>query len=433
MCCSCRIISHPKDFLRPLATTREGLCFVVIVVVSRMKMSRWFQYRIISIFVWTLASFLLYFWYSYVYYEGLIRHTNEMVEIDEIIRPITDQLEDSHVKQSYVDETDNASVDTNYTTSETTTMIIPATTTMMTTTLKTTTPNPMEVYHFANEKVVVDGPVNPHPFTFTMNPSKLCKNLNVFLLVYIHSHPDNFDRRQIVRETWGNVSLYEKQTVIRVFVMGQTENTAHKHLLKMESLHYNDIIQEDFLDTYRNLTYKAVGALKWVTTYCSHAKMILKADDDAFVNMFVLLRHLQSRLKHGSYGQRTLACNAWYKSKVDRNGKWAVSVAERRHPFWPTFCQGLAYIMSPDVVSALYTISFDVPYLWMDDVYVTGFLAMKLGIQHHQITRMFVPENDLIRFISGSHWYKCLFSHVKNLNVTVSMWDALLSKPGLPL
>lgn len=382
-----------------------------------------------SIFAWTLVSFLLYFWYSYAYYESLVNQSNEMNELEERVRLIT-RL-DANIKPD-VNVTENSSVDSTWPTTATTMLSVPTTTS---TAAPTTTaiPNPMEEYHFADAKVAGNGSVNPHPFTFTMNPSKLCRNRDVFLLVYIHSHPDNFERRQIVRETWGNVTLYRKTVVVRVFVMGQTQNTAHKHLLKMESLHYNDIIQEDFLDTYRNLTYKAVGALKWVSTYCSHAKMILKTDDDAFVNMFVLLRHLQSRLEHGQYGQGTLACNAWYNSKVDRNGKWAVSVAERKHPVWPTFCQGLAYIMSPDVVSALYSISFDVPYLWMDDVYVTGFLAMRLGIKHHQITRTFVREKELIRFISGSHWYRCLFSHVKDLNVTVSMWNALLSKPGLPL
>lgn len=392
-----------------------------------MKMSRRFQYRIISIFAWTVLSFLLYFWYSYAYYESFVRQNNGLIELEEDIRLITST--NSNVKPD--DVIGATSEDMNSPTAATTVIAIPSTTAPR----RTTTINPMEEYHFAGSGIKVDGNglVNPHPFVFTLNPSRLCKNRDVFLLVYIHSHPDNFERRQIVRETWGNVTWYKKSVVLRVFVMGQTENTAHKHLLKMESLHYNDIIQEDFLDTYRNLTYKAVGALKWVTTYCSHARMILKTDDDAFVNMFVLLRHLQSRLQHGQYGQGTLACNAWYNSKVDRDGKWAVSKAERRHPVWPTFCQGLAYIMSPDVVSALYTMSFDVPYLWMDDVYVTGFLAMKLGLKHYQITRTFVRENELIKYISGSHWYRCLFSHVKDLNVTVSMWNALLSKPGLPM
>src|SRR6218665_1519917 len=382
-------------------------------------MSRRFHYRILSIFSWTLLSFLLYFWYSYA------KQNNGLIELEENIRLITSS--NSNVKAD--DVVDTTYEDINSPTTTTTVItVIPATTAPR----RTTTLNPMEEYHFTDVKVDDNGPVNPHPFVFIVNPSTLCKNRNVFLLVYIHSHPDNFERREIVRKTWGNVTWYKKTVVLRVFVMGQTENTAHKHLLKMESLHYNDIIQEDFLDTYRNLTYKAVGALKWVTTYCSHARRVLKTDDDAFVNMFVLLRHLQSRLEHGHYGHGTLACNSWKKGRVHRTGKWAVSTAERRHPGWPTFCQGLAFIMSPDVVSALYNISFDVPYLWMDDVYVTGFLAMKLGIKHQQLTRTFVGANQLIRLISGSQWYRCFFAHVHDLNVSVIMWKALISIPGLP-
>ncbi len=39
---------------------------------------------------------------------------------------------------------------------------------------------------------------------------------------------------------------------------------------------HRDIVQGSFMESYRNLTLKAVMALKWVTTYCSNAKYVIK-------------------------------------------------------------------------------------------------------------------------------------------------------------
>ena len=39
---------------------------------------------------------------------------------------------------------------------------------------------------------------------------------------------------------------------------------------------FGDIVQGSFIESYRNLTLKAVMALKWVTTYCTNAKYVIK-------------------------------------------------------------------------------------------------------------------------------------------------------------
>ena len=42
---------------------------------------------------------------------------------------------------------------------------------------------------------------------------------------------------------------------------------------------YNDVVIEDFQDTYPNLTLKSTFMLKWLTGRCSHAKFVMKVDD----------------------------------------------------------------------------------------------------------------------------------------------------------
>jgi len=51
-------------------------------------------------------------------------------------------------------------------------------------------------------------------------------------------------------------------------------------------------IQVNFEDSYRNLTLKAMSALAWIGKYCNRTRYVLKTDDDAYVNMRALLKHL---------------------------------------------------------------------------------------------------------------------------------------------
>ncbi len=46
--------------------------------------------------------------------------------------------------------------------------------------------------------------INPHVFEDTLHPGNICSGSDVFLLVYVHSAPENHKRRMIIRNTWGN-------------------------------------------------------------------------------------------------------------------------------------------------------------------------------------------------------------------------------------
>ena len=40
----------------------------------------------------------------------------------------------------------------------------------------------------------------------------------------------------------------------------------------------NDLVIEDFQDTYLNLTLKSTFMLKWLARRCSHAKFVMKVE-----------------------------------------------------------------------------------------------------------------------------------------------------------
>ena len=47
------------------------------------------------------------------------------------------------------------------------------------------------------------------------------------------------------------------------------------------------------MEHYRNLTYKHIMGLKWLSTFCSNARTVVKVDDDTFVNVFQLSTFLR--------------------------------------------------------------------------------------------------------------------------------------------
>ena len=111
--------------------------------------------------------------------------------------------------------------------------------------------------------------------------------------------------------------------------------------------------------------------------------LVMKADDDAFINMFSLLPRLNAGAEtnvtnltswwslSSSSRPKLLLCNAWHESLVAREGKWRIDTTEWRYTYWPTFCQGVAFIVTMNFIAAATHVVHRVPRLWLDDVSCT--------------------------------------------------------------
>lgn len=268
--------------------------------------------------------------------------------------------------------------------------------------------------------------VNPHSFANVINASALCEHMDdVFLVVYVHSAPGNQRRRMVIRQTWGDVSQYD--VIVRViFVMGVSTNDLENDELQFEADAYGDIVQDRFTDSYRNLTYKAIAALKWVSSCGSRSKFVLKTDDDIFVNIFILLKHLQLQVLrcYPQPCQGLLLCLVWENMAVMRDGKWKVEETEWKESTYPKYCSGSAFIMSTDVATSLLRASVEVPFFWVDDVYVTGLLPVRAGsISHTNYASHYLLDGkQLAEKFTGSQWYNYMFSHVHDLNSILAVW-----------
>ncbi|KAF2349038.1 Glycosyl transferase family 31 [Trinorchestia longiramus] len=158
--------------------------------------------------------------------------------------------------------------------------------------------------------------INPHHHRLLLNNDRLCdKGRKVSLFISVLSSVRHFEQRDAVRRTWGSgLSLAPLRARIAFFLASPPQQEAHvQSQITIEAQTYGDIIQEDFLDTYHNLTLKSIMALKWAEANCPQAEYFMKTDDDIFVNVPKLLTFLQEQSQLRDYfiaGEERFSANA---------------------------------------------------------------------------------------------------------------------------
>jgi hypothetical protein len=212
-------------------------------------------------------------------------------------------------------------------------------------------------------------------FAFQMNNYPCNGSGSLLLLVLVHSAPGNVDKRRTIRETWGRGAHRV------LFLLGAVQSPAAQAALEEENRAHRDLVQGRFVDSYRNMTYKHVMALKWTAYYCPGARYLLKTDDDVFVNSPALLDFLAQDLSPWG-ARRLILCEPFTFSYVKRShrSKWRVSPREYPGRMYPSYCAGWAVLYSPDVVFLLYREAQRAEYFWIDDVHITGTLAARANL-----------------------------------------------------
>ncbi|XP_023235638.1 beta-1,3-galactosyltransferase 5-like [Centruroides sculpturatus] len=234
-------------------------------------------------------------------------------------------------------------------------------------------------------------------FKFLLNSRKCDDQPKLFLIIFVHSSPTHFQRRATIRSTWGKDRTVAGKSVRLVFMLGTVNDLQLQQSIIREQQLFGDLVQGNFVDSYRNLTYKHVMGLKWVTYFCRQVKYILKTDDDVYVDIFQFISYLYAAF--GYFPSPNLMMCFVIPSpnpKRSQRSKWRVSFKEYRNQKYPPYCSGWAIVTSPDVVFRLYIESFRVPYFWVDDVYVSGILAQKLNIHHIDLTYKLAITNQKI-------------------------------------
>lgn len=236
---------------------------------------------------------------------------------------------------------------------------------------------PEKVYYSPRPRVV-----NTWNENFLISGQNICRDSQPYLLLLFLSIPKSGDKRAAIRETWTRVNEWPdfkvKIAIKTVFLFGKYADERENDLIVKENDKYGDVIVGNFVDSYRNLTLKVLTGLYWVRRYCAGAKFVAKIDDDTFVNMPLLYKHLETipQLNSPIFGY--LITN----STPERNGKYYISY--NAYPFntYPPYTTGNMYIARPETFSAILDVAKNQPWLDMEDVFITGILAKIANVSH---------------------------------------------------
>ncbi|XP_036997897.2 N-acetyllactosaminide beta-1,3-N-acetylglucosaminyltransferase 3 isoform X1 [Artibeus jamaicensis] len=211
-------------------------------------------------------------------------------------------------------------------------------------------------------------------------PSKCAQP--VFLLLVIKSSPHNYERREVVRRTWGSERAVRGLWLRRLFLVGtaQEPHEARKvnQLLALEARVHGDILQWDFYDTFFNLTLKQVLFLQWQEARCSNASFVLNGDDDVFAHTDNMVSYL---LDHNPD-------HHLFVGQLIQNGgpirapqsKYYVPKIVTQEEHYPPYCAGGGFLLSRFTAAALGRAARTLDLLPIDDVFL-GMCLQQEGLK----------------------------------------------------
>ena len=213
-----------------------------------------------------------------------------------------------------------------------------------------------------------------HNFNYVIDNPDICKqqdsSVPIEIIVFIFTTHARRQQRDTIRKTWISIAQKNQAPNIRyAFLLGGTKDESLSKAVIEENSSNHDIIKEDFVDTYQNLTYKTMMAYKWASTKCAHAQFVMKTDDDMYVNIpavFHIIRTHKDALQTSVGG----ACHQTAWPIRDKGSKWFASKKSYPNAKYPGFCSGTGYVTSMNVATKVFEISPQVPFFHLEDVYV---------------------------------------------------------------
>lgn len=212
------------------------------------------------------------------------------------------------------------------------------------------------------------------PSVILAPPRGFCDNHH-YLIIVITRAEEQEARRQFMA-TYGRFS--KRYNFVILFPVGLSNDEKVNIALRKEHENHSNILQTNFIDSYRNLTLKSYSYANYVRKNCTNVKAILKVDDDISWNVEKVLNFLEEIDPR----ENVLYCQTVLKPWVERqeNKRWYVSREVYPHEFFPEYCLSPFYAGTPVTFASLYSATSAVNHVWLDDVFSAGIVAQKAGV-----------------------------------------------------
>ncbi|EPB67072.1 N-acetyllactosaminide 3-alpha-galactosyltransferase [Ancylostoma ceylanicum] len=184
---------------------------------------------------------------------------------------------------------------------------------------------------------------------YTAVPDRRKCNSKEFVVV-VHVRADDQLGRNRWRETYGNPRLMQKFKYTLIFSVGLPYSAKQQEGLKKESRLNGDILQANYFDSYRNLTYKQLAELRYLASSCQSVKAIVKLDDDVGWNV----------KKAAQFIKDDLETNEIYCARRIEKEEWSLST-------YPTHCAGMMYITTLATIKRMLDVVYLQKFFWARD------------------------------------------------------------------
>lgn len=211
------------------------------------------------------------------------------------------------------------------------------------------------------------------------------------MLLIIHSPPENFENRLLIRETW---KFYEAFNTIKiVFLTGKTFNESVENDVKIESDKFDDLLRIDILDNPQNSSSKSVAMLEWTLKKCQYARYLVKTVDTSFLNIPEILTWI-----HNAKYQRKILGTIMKNVRPIRQSTDQKDVSEAQYSgeFYPPYINGVIYFITIDLIKDLYYTALETPFFPLEDVFLHGFVSLRLGGVHEKLPGIHSSLNDSV-------------------------------------
>ncbi|XP_030630627.1 beta-1,3-galactosyltransferase 2-like [Chanos chanos] len=265
-------------------------------------------------------------------------------------------------------------------------------------------------------------------YAYIINELDKCQLRDPFLVLLITVEPQQVEARNAIRQTWGNESVAQGLGIVRLFTLGVREGNHEQvhslqHQIQQESHRHHDIIQQEFMDTYHNLTLKTLMGMHWVATHCPNARYVMKTDGDMFVNTEYLIQKLLKLSVPPRQNYFTGYLMKGFAPNRNKDSKWYMSPELYPGEQYPVFCSGTGYVFSGDMAQKIHNASLSIRRLHLEDVYV-GICLEKLRIEPAPPPNEFLFHHWRVPY-SSCKYSQLITSHKFHPNELVKYWEHL--------